>query len=81
MSKLKCIKCSSHRLLTINGKVSDMFSAYDEVIDYDGYVPKGLGIGGGDYISFQYCLNCGQIQNKFPITEEMVAGIFGLDSN
>jgi hypothetical protein len=32
----------------------------------DGYVPKGFGIGGGDYIVFQFCVSCGQIQGNFP---------------
>lgn len=72
----KCISCPSERLLTVSGKVSDMFGAHDVKIDYNGYVPYGLNIGGGDYITFQYCLNCGTIQGKFPITEEQVREIF-----
>lgn len=32
-----------------------------------GYVPRDLGIGGGDAIHFIYCLDCGQIQGKFPV--------------
>jgi hypothetical protein len=31
------------------------------------YVRSDIGIGGGDYVSFQYCGNCGQIVGKFPI--------------
>jgi hypothetical protein len=34
---------------------------------HDGYVPRALGIGGGDYIEFEVCLNCGQMQGKYPI--------------
>ena len=26
-----------------------------------------MGIGGGDYIEFAYCLDCGQIQKDFPV--------------
>lgn len=32
----------------------------------DGYVPSDMGIGGGDYIEFEWCLDCGQIQGTFP---------------
>ena len=32
-----------------------------------GYVPRDLGIGGGDDVQFDYCLDCGQIQGKFPL--------------
>jgi hypothetical protein len=32
-----------------------------------GYVPRDLGIGGGDDVHFDYCLDCGQIQGKFPL--------------
>jgi hypothetical protein len=34
---------------------------------HDGYVPSKMGIGGGDYMEFSYCLDCGQIQGKFPV--------------
>jgi hypothetical protein len=34
----------------------------------DGYVPSDIGIGGDDYIDFIYCLECGQIQDEFPLT-------------
>jgi len=38
------------------------------ILEYKGCVPSSIGIGSGDYIEFIYCLNCGQIQEKFPIT-------------
>jgi hypothetical protein len=58
-------KCGSNRLIEVGGKVSDMFWANqrDNNVEYDGYVPTGLGIGNGDYMDFTYCLDCGQIQN------------------
>jgi len=31
------------------------------------YVPGDFGIGGGDYIRFDYCLECGKIQGDFPL--------------
>ncbi len=33
----------------------------------DGYVPNDLGIGGGDYVEFRLCLNCGQMQGNYPM--------------
>jgi len=35
----------------------------DEIIK--GYVPHDFNIGGGDYIDFRYCLDCGRIQDVF----------------
>jgi len=45
------------------------FAKVDGKDDYHGYVPDDIGIGGNDYVKFKYCLNCGQIQGKFPIPE------------
>jgi hypothetical protein len=51
----------------------------------NGYVPSDMGIGGDDYIDFKWCLECGQLQGKFPlpgagiekdITDEKVAEFF-----
>lgn len=30
------------------------------------YVPSDLNIGGGDYLSFDVCLDCGQMQGEWP---------------
>jgi hypothetical protein len=32
-----------------------------------GYVPRDLGVGGGDDVEFDYGLDCGRIQGKFPL--------------
>jgi hypothetical protein len=43
--------------------------------EYNGYVPEGIVIGDGgygDYISFEFCLECGLIQGKFPINDAKV---------
>ena len=68
----KNIHCKEPRILSVSAKCNDMFTATDfsDKSDYDGYVPRNIGIGGGDYISFRYCLSCGTIQsNEFPIDE------------
>jgi hypothetical protein len=64
---MRCQKCKSERVITINGKVSDCFDAHVGENDYDGYVPADLGVGSGDYINFEYCADCGQIQGEFPL--------------
>jgi len=64
----KCQRCSSVRVANIGGKCSDMcgYSVGDgEALD--GYVPGDMGIGGGDYIEFDFCLDCGQLQGQFPL--------------
>lgn len=70
MSESKgCQRCESKRLVSISSKSSDLNSVYvgaDEV-QQDGYVPSDMGIGGGDYVEFQWCLDCGQIQGQFPL--------------
>lgn len=65
---MECQRCGSDRLLNVSGKTSDRCI----VEDIDGnilssYVPIDIGIGGGDYIEFEYCLECGQIQDSFPV--------------
>jgi hypothetical protein len=35
--------------------------------DHAGYLPEDLGIGGGDALEIDYCLECGQIQGTWPL--------------
>ena len=61
-------KCGSERIARVSAKCSDMCVVTVGAEEHEGYVPHDFGIGGGDYISFSYCLDCGQIQGKpFPI--------------
>lgn len=68
------------RIMNITGKVSDMFSfdIYDTVNkiyivpDYEGYVPYGCGVGGGDYIELLIDVDTGQICNwRNPLKDTM----------
>lgn len=62
--------CGSNRIVNVTGKTSDLcFISYED-LEHDGYVPSNLNIGGGDYLEFSMCLDCGRIQGKFPITDE-----------
>lgn len=60
-------KCKSDRLVSINAKCNDLFDAEHNDNNYSGYVPGDLGIGSGDYVEFEYCLECGHIQGDFPM--------------
>jgi hypothetical protein len=67
-----CQRCGSHRVADAGGKCSDMshFSLGD--IDHNGYMPDEVGLGGGDYIEITYCLDCGQLQGKFPLALSLI---------
>ena len=59
-----CDGCKSDRIITFTGKCrcSDMFTAEYNNVEYMDYVPRDLGIGGGDYIKINLCLECGKVQ-------------------
>jgi hypothetical protein len=73
-----CLTCASRRLINVCGKCNDQFDARTYAgEEYDGYVPEGIGLDNcGDYIELTYCLNCGQIQANFPISEEQITKAF-----
>jgi hypothetical protein len=57
--------------MSISVKCSGQFEAEMGDIEYDGDIPRDIGLGGGDYMRFDYCLDCGQIQGDFalPLTD------------
>ena len=68
-----CQRCGSDRIASPFGKCSDAFGLQirgEDVVEND-YVPCGFNIGDSDYIEFDYCLDCGQIQGEFPISKEI----------
>lgn len=66
---MKCDKCQSERVAEITAKCSDMcsYSLKDSKMHGNYYAPDDMGIGGGDYIEFNWCLECGKIQGDFPL--------------
>jgi len=69
--------CKCERIARVSGKTSDLCYFETEGKEKNGYVPSGVGIGGGDYIDFSYCLDCGMIQSsEFPVSEESVELLF-----
>lgn len=66
---MNCQKCNSERVADVGAKCSDLCNVTLGKNEYPGYVPRDMGIGGGDYVDFSYCLDCGQIQGKWPLPE------------
>jgi len=48
-------KCSDCCGIDLNGREES-----------DGYLPSGWGVGGGDYVEFRWCLDCGAIMGDWP---------------
>jgi len=66
-----CQNCGKDRIVSVVAKCSDLCHAQFKNTEHEGYVPQGIGISDNeDYISFSFCLDCGQIQGNFPITED-----------
>lgn len=67
-----CQNCKSNRLMSFSGKTADCFFAEINNKTHNGYVPEDLGIGRGDYIKGELCLDCGQLQGKFPLKKPLL---------
>jgi len=70
-----CQTCKSPRIANLCAKCSDLCCWEYTDIDHDGYVPSNVGIGSDDYVEFDYCLDCGQIQGNFPIDMDAIAAV------
>lgn len=73
--------------IRVQAKCSDMCGIYligdpnhQQNTVHDGYVPKELGIGGGDYISFEIDLETGQIVGWKKPSDEALDKVFGTDT-
>jgi hypothetical protein len=75
---MTCAHCGKDRILNISAKCSDLCHTNLGDLESNGYVPEGLGIGNGDYLEFKLCLDCGQVQGKFPIPDEAVKSVLKL---
>lgn len=63
----RCQACRSSRTAYVLARCSDMCSVDLAGRRRRGYVPRDLGIGGGDDIQFEYCLDDGRIRGAFPL--------------
>lgn len=64
---MKCQTCNSSRIADVSAKCNDLCVVEIGDSEHDGYVPDDMGIGKGDYVELKFCLDCGQIQGKFPL--------------
>lgn len=71
-------ECGSNRELQIDAKCNDMcaithvpkdYLEGGEAVQKFGYVPRNLGIGGGDYVRLRICLDCQRVINM-PVLED-----------
>ena len=75
----RCQQCGSPRIAYIHSEPKDLndFKFNDDGFG-TGYLPDdSVGINVGEDIEFYYCLNCGQIQGDWPITEEQTEEALG----
>lgn len=63
---MKCA-CSSERIVRVSGKTDDRCFVQLGNNEKNDYVPGDMNIGGGDYLNFHLCLDCGKVQGKFPV--------------
>jgi Fe-S oxidoreductase len=79
---MTCQRCQSKRIAHINSKCSDLcFTDIEsEGISRDGYAPRIINVTGPDedYVEFRTCLDCGQMQGKFPVKSPQKELLHGL---
>jgi hypothetical protein len=77
MKKCTCSHCGSNSILKVSGKCSDMCNVQlGTFTDMHGNVPRGLGIGGGDYLEFAFCTECGMKHDFKYLTHKELGDIF-----
>ena len=62
-----CNRCHSRRMALVRAKCSDLCQVFVGDAKRDGYAPYDMNIGGGDDVSFEYCLDCGQMRGEWPL--------------
>jgi len=73
VDKMKvCIRCNNARVLSVHNHGRDCNVFRINGHEHEGYVPADLGIGAGDDVEFSLCLNCGQVQGKYPLEETVL---------
>lgn len=65
---MTCFKCGSEKILDIEATVSNLKGAYITEIHYLGDILNQAGIGIKNKIILHLCIDCGQLQGKFPRT-------------
>ncbi len=65
---MQCQRCKSGRVLVASshGRDCHCVQIKNNSIEAD-YLPRDLGIGGGDDMEIEVCLDCGQLQGTWPL--------------
>ena len=71
---MTCQRCQSQRIIGVEAECTDMCVVKWNRQELDGYVLKDTPFGHngdspayyGDFIQFELCMECGQMQGKFP---------------
>ena len=67
---MNCQRCLSKRIFSISGKCSDLCNYSlngKEPSGNNNYVPEDMNVGGGDFLTVDVCLDCGQTQGSWPL--------------
>lgn len=69
-----CQKCNSERVITVCSHASDLHVVIAPHLDYehDGYLPDIPNIGVGDDVEMDVCLECGQVQGEWPVSDSVL---------
>ena len=67
-----CQRCNSVRLVSITASDSEEIQIEYRGTECEKYAPDGIGIADCDALEFTYCVNCGQIQGIFPVSDDDV---------
>ena len=71
--------CGSNRIARVSAKCSDRCWVGVPHLDAerDGYVPTNIGLGDDeDYVDVDFCLDCGRLQGKFPVSDAQIKKAF-----
>jgi len=71
--------CGSNRIARVSAKCSDLcWVAVPHLnAEKDGYVPTNIGLGDDeDYVDVEFCLDCGRLQGKFPVSDAQIKRAF-----
>ncbi len=75
---MQCQRCESERMVYSNSKASERnylaIGPMEEQKNIWGRIPCDMGIGEGNYMQFDYCLDCGQIRGNWPLPETELEG-------
>lgn len=73
MTTTKCQSCESERIIFLYSHASDLHSVSIPHLDYehDGYLPHIPNIGSGDDVDMEICLECGQVQGDWSVSDSV----------